>query len=130
MKLRQVYYYSGAQLSHLLLMSWGGRPLPAPANKEYRARFPKLAEEALVAVHLCKVLHRDAEPRNMLFDASRMKLMVIDFERSESCVRQALSLMTANGALLRTGYDNLGCCGSAFDREMKATQNCLIRYVG
>ena len=130
MRLRQVYYYSGAQLSYLLLISWGGRPLPAPANKEYRASFPKLAEEALAAVHLLKVLHRDAEPRNMLFDASRMKLMVIDFERSESCARQALSLMTANGVQLRTGCDKLGRCGSAFDREMRATQNCLIRYLG
>ena len=130
MELRQVYYYSGAQLSYLLLMSWGGRPLPALANMEYRASFPKLAEEALVAVHLLKVLYRDAEPRNMLFDASRMKLMVIDFERSESCARQALSLITANGVQLRAGCDKLARCGSTFDREMRATLNCLIRYLG
>jgi len=128
-KLQQGYYYSAAKLSHLLLLSWGGRPLPAPANREYRGRLPKMAEEALTAVHQCKVLHKDAEPRNMVFDAACIRLMVIDFERSQVRARQALTTVRPNSAIREAEPDKQGCCGSAFDMEMKAMRNCFSHYL-
>lgn len=51
LELKHVYHYSGARLSHLLLMSWGGRPLSAPFNRPFRTHFPKLAETAMEAIH-------------------------------------------------------------------------------
>ena len=129
-KLRQIYYYHGVRLSCLLLMSWGGRPLAAPINRQYKSLFPKLAQEALAGVHQLKVLHCDAEPRNMLFDANRGKVMVIDFERSKLCMRQELSMTTENVALPQMERDKVGHHSSALNREMKAVQKCLAYYSG
>lgn len=49
LELKQVYHYSGARLSHLLLMSWGGSPLSDPLNRPYQALFPELAKTAMEA---------------------------------------------------------------------------------
>ena len=127
-KLWQVYYYSGAQLSHLLLMSWGGHPLLAPTNKQYRLCFPKMAEKALAAAHHLQVLHRDAQPRNMLFDANRMKLMLIDFERSELFRRQALSSISPNALLSQKRWDNSCRFSTPFDEELRAACNYLSNW--
>ncbi|KAK3364319.1 hypothetical protein B0T25DRAFT_442563, partial [Lasiosphaeria hispida] len=46
-------------------------------------------------VHKLRVLHRDAEPRNILYDNGN--LMVVDFECAEFHGRQSLGSMAANG---------------------------------
>lgn len=49
-------------------------------NKKYWPEIPKRAAKALAELHRLHILHMDAEPRNMVFDGT--KLMLIDFERS------------------------------------------------
>ncbi|KJZ69320.1 hypothetical protein HIM_11289 [Hirsutella minnesotensis 3608] len=48
------------------------------------------------AMHTLRVLYRDAEPRNMLYNPDSRKLMVIDFERAEFRGRQPLGLIVPN----------------------------------
>jgi hypothetical protein len=45
-------------------------------------------------IHRLSVLHRDAEPRNILYEGGT--LMVVDFERAEFRGRQPLSSIVAN----------------------------------
>jgi len=97
MKLRQVYYYSGAQLSHLLLMSWGGRPVPAPANREYRARFP--TNGALLRTGCDKlgrhgsVFDRDMRATEKRFD-SLFRMALTDNTKSTASLEIGLAVVS------------------------------------
>ena len=53
--------------------------------------------EAYTELHQLQVLHVDAEPRNILYDAISGTLMVIDFERAEFRGRQPLGSISPNG---------------------------------
>ncbi|KAK3045739.1 hypothetical protein LTR09_012717 [Extremus antarcticus] len=128
LELKHVYHYSGARLSHLLLMSWGGRPLSAPLNRPFRTHFPKLAETALEAIHRHNVRHNDAEPRNMIFDMASMSLMVIDFERSTSVSRPALASMNSNGIRERTARK--GVRYQSAEGELASMRSCMRCYLG
>ncbi|KAK3046226.1 hypothetical protein LTR09_012274 [Extremus antarcticus] len=127
LELRRVYHYSGARLSHLLLMSWGGRPLSAPLNKTFQVCFPKLAESALTAIHREKIRHNDAEPRNMIFDIASMRLMVIDFERSTSISSPSFARISSNGVTEQTAKKRIRY-RSAED-ELVAMRNCMHRFL-
>jgi serine/threonine protein kinase len=56
-----------------------------------------LATKAYAELHQLQVLHVDAEPRNILYDAISGTLMVVDFERAELRGRQPLGLISPNG---------------------------------
>ncbi|KYG43014.1 hypothetical protein M433DRAFT_157238, partial [Acidomyces richmondensis BFW] len=82
------FYYEGAKLRHLLLMSWGGQSLVALAREEtssstFEKHCLELATRALAAIHQQQVFHGDVMPRNMLYDKEAKKLMIVDFERSK-----------------------------------------------
>lgn len=82
------FYYEGAKLRHLLLMSWAGQSLVALAREETTSStFVKhcleLANRALAVIHQQQVFHGDVMPRNMLYDKEAKKLMIVDFERSK-----------------------------------------------
>ncbi len=127
LELRRVYHYSGARLSHLLLMSWGGRPLSAPLNKTFQVCFPKLAETALTAIHRQKIRHNDAEPRNMIFEIASMRLMVIDFERSAPLSSPTLAQMSSNGITEQTAKKRIRY-RSAED-ELVAMRDCVHHFL-
>ncbi|KAK3045706.1 hypothetical protein LTR09_012740 [Extremus antarcticus] len=127
LELKHVYHYSGARLSHLLLTSWGGRPLSAPLIRTFRSHFPKLVETALKAIHRHKVRHNDAEPRNMIFDVASMSLMVVDFERSTLVSRPGLAPMSSNiiteqSAMKRVRYQSA-------EEELSVMRNCMSHYL-
>ena len=128
LELRRVYHYSGARLSHLLLMSWGGRPLSAPLNRPFQTDFPKLAETALTAIHQHKVRHNDAEPRNMIFDMVSGRLMIIDFERSTSISRPALAPISSNGIREQTAKKRIR--HQSTEDELAVTRDCMRHYLG
>lgn len=127
LELQDAYHYSGARLSHLLLMSWGGRPLAASLNTEFQSSFPELAEEAMIAIHRLKVRHNDAEPRNMVFDSNSMTLMFVDFERSTSMSRPALVPKCVNNGQTQAAKTQLPCHKS-FGEELLAIRNHMRPY--
>ena len=47
-------------------------------------------------MHKLHVLHRDAEPRNILYNTNSSNLMLMDFERAEFGGRQPLGLIVPN----------------------------------
>ncbi|KIH92173.1 hypothetical protein SPBR_02385 [Sporothrix brasiliensis 5110] len=83
-----LYGYGGV-FHHILLLSWAGRSLARYAADDAAysglscATAVPAVEAAFRQMHELGVLHGDAEPRNILYDAGTKTLMVVDFERSE-----------------------------------------------
>jgi hypothetical protein len=66
---------------HMLLMSWGGQGV----DKVDGADVPDMAgetERTLREVLKAGVVHGDARPANMLWNAERRRVMLVDFDRS------------------------------------------------
>ncbi|KAL2256946.1 hypothetical protein VTK26DRAFT_865 [Humicola hyalothermophila] len=91
------YYYNGGEFKHFLLLSWAGQPLARCIDGLDKTRAIDLATKAYAELHRLQVLHADAEPRNILYDAISGTLMVVDFERAELRGRQPLGLISPNG---------------------------------
>ncbi|KAF4508498.1 hypothetical protein G6O67_004865 [Ophiocordyceps sinensis] len=56
------------------------------------------------ALHRLRVLHRDAEPRNLVYDADSGRFMVIGFERSEYLGRRPLGSVVASAVRSTSTY--------------------------
>lgn len=83
------YYHDCGVYKHFLFLGWAGRPI-----FDYKSRISNLnMTDAITrifkAIHRLRVLHRDAELRNILYDEHSDTLMVVDFERSVYWKRQA-----------------------------------------
>ncbi|EQL01174.1 hypothetical protein G6O67_000997 [Ophiocordyceps sinensis] len=94
------YWNSGVYL-HFLFLSWGGLPLHRDQQKLVKSDLEAAVGTIFKALHRHRVLHRDAEPRNMVYNADSGALMLIDFERSEYLGRQPLGSIVANVQGLR-----------------------------
>jgi hypothetical protein len=81
----------GGVYPHFMFLSWAGRPLHECGDLVNKVGVVKMFTTIFKAIHKLRILHRDAEPRNMLYDTNSGNLMVIDFERSESLSRQPSS---------------------------------------
>ncbi|KAG6020493.1 hypothetical protein E4U40_006054 [Claviceps sp. LM458 group G5] len=77
-------HYEWSYFLHFLLLSYGGRPVLHALPKVEEAITNQILT-ALGQLHKYRVLHHDAEPRNILYDERTGKCMVVDLERSESC---------------------------------------------
>ncbi|KAL2161905.1 hypothetical protein VTH06DRAFT_7690 [Thermothelomyces fergusii] len=88
------YYFDGHEFDHFLLLSWAGQPLYKCLDKIDKTLAMDLTTEAFTKLHQQKVLHGDAELRNLLYDASSGKVMVVDFERAT--LRQPLGSISPN----------------------------------
>ncbi|KAH8907562.1 hypothetical protein BR93DRAFT_878021 [Coniochaeta sp. PMI_546] len=93
------HHYDGRVHEHFLFLGWAGRPLFECHGQASRAQLVQGVAAAFKAIHSLRVLHHDAEPRNMLGEGGR--LMVVDFERAEFRGRQPLSPAVANGQALK-----------------------------
>ncbi|KFZ21107.1 hypothetical protein V502_02937 [Pseudogymnoascus sp. VKM F-4520 (FW-2644)] len=80
----------------MLFLSWAGRPLYQYINPENENDVIERATSALKALHNLQVLHKDAKPRNMLWDEHHGRLMLVEFERAEIQTRLPLGIITAN----------------------------------
>lgn len=102
--LRLPFHYDGVELKHVLLMSWAGKSLVAltreGANSKLLEQCIKSSTTALTAIHSREVLHRDAEPRNIMYDEVAGTTFIVDFECSEyrgsSSGRQILGELSPN----------------------------------
>ncbi|KAK4138392.1 hypothetical protein BT67DRAFT_437713 [Trichocladium antarcticum] len=91
------YYYNGGVYTRFLFLGWGGHPLVAGRCQANKADVVAAVTASFKAVHALRVLHRDAEPRNILYDANSGKLMVVDFERATFHGRPPLGSRNSNG---------------------------------
>ncbi|GBF62044.1 hypothetical protein TMEN_4568 [Trichophyton mentagrophytes] len=78
---RPMFYDGIADIPHLLLLAHAGTGiLECGVSKN---KIISAASESLRAIHALGVLHRDAEPRNLLWSEEGENVLVIDFERAE-----------------------------------------------
>ncbi|KAG5998781.1 hypothetical protein E4U52_004773 [Claviceps spartinae] len=77
-------HYERTYFKHFLFLSYGGRPVLHALPKVKEAITNQILT-ALAQLHKHRVLHHDAELRNILYDERTGKCMVVDLERSESC---------------------------------------------
>ncbi|KAI1823894.1 hypothetical protein F4861DRAFT_539495, partial [Xylaria intraflava] len=87
------YYYNGGVFVYFLFLAWAGRLLPRQTTDGVMV---SKVSKAFKAIHMCKVLHCDAEPRNVLYDAHTGRFMVVDFERAKLIGREPLGMMSPN----------------------------------
>jgi serine/threonine protein kinase len=65
-------------------------------------------ETVLQALHKFDILHRDVDPRSLLYDVENDQVMIIDLERAESLGRQPLRPLQANLKRKWIGDEHLG----------------------
>ncbi|KAJ2894395.1 hypothetical protein MKZ38_007561 [Zalerion maritima] len=89
------YYYDSGVYVHFMFLSWAGRPL-FHCVQPNKAGVVDAVTTAYREIHKLRVLHRDAEPRNILYNADSGNLMVVDFERAGFRDRQPLGSLSPN----------------------------------
>lgn len=110
------YYFDCGVYVHFLLMSYSGRPVLYEMDRVMPAVTTQIME-ALGRLHRCRVLHKDAEPRNVLYDKKTGRCMIVDLMLSEivpareplgaigSANKQSRGRKRKNGAWEREGSD-------------------------
>jgi len=77
------YFYEGiAEIVHMMFLSFGGTLISQHINANNRSDLIEQVGRSIQAIHRLGVLHRDAMPRNMLWNEEVRQVMVIDFERA------------------------------------------------
>ena len=94
-ELKLPYYYDSGKYIKMLFLSWAGRPLSDYLNPTNGGFFQDKIVTAVQALHRLRVLHRDAELRNILWNEQGRHLMMIDFEGAE-LHRQPLGVISPN----------------------------------
>jgi hypothetical protein len=90
------YYYDAGIYFSMLFLGWAGRPLHQCLTSKNEARILDQVNRTLKELHGQKVLHRDVEPRNWLWDEQHGRLMLVDFERAEIRSRPPLGTLSPN----------------------------------
>ncbi|KAI0436096.1 hypothetical protein F4803DRAFT_543417 [Xylaria telfairii] len=90
------YYYDGGVFTRFLFLGWAGRPLFDMARGTAEDTLIDATSKAFRAIHKLKILHRDAEPRNVLYDARSCNVMIVDFERASLVSREPLGVISPN----------------------------------
>lgn len=127
--LKLPYYYDCGVYVTMLFLSWAGRPLYQYLNPENEKDVLEEATSALKALHNLQVLHKDAEPRNMLWDEHRGRLMLVDLERADIQTRPPLGIITANRKRNRQGNIKTVVKEDDYDREIKSATRCIRTMV-
>ena len=95
MNLIKPYYFDSGVYEDFMFLSYGGRPV----LKGLREVSTAIANEILTALgrlHQHGVLHRDAEPRNVLYDKRTGRCMMVDLMLAELHTRQPLGPINVN----------------------------------
>ncbi|KAH8165240.1 hypothetical protein CIB48_g3011 [Xylaria polymorpha] len=92
------YYYEGiCELVHMMFLSFGGKRISQCLTTGNRPLITKEVDHSAQAIHNLGVLHKDLEPRNILWNEETGRVMVIDFERAEVVEqRTVLGIISAN----------------------------------
>ncbi|KAH7021698.1 hypothetical protein B0J12DRAFT_393167 [Macrophomina phaseolina] len=126
------YFFDGGAYTHMLFLSWAGRPLFKFINQDNRAALLERAKTTLRQLHKLGLLHNDAEMRNVLWDERTDGLMWTDLERAEvragaegradgrtaAKTRRPLAPICPNEKRKRTECKLTSGAGDDFSREM------------
>ncbi|KAK0655611.1 hypothetical protein B0T16DRAFT_15030 [Cercophora newfieldiana] len=77
------HYHDGRVLKHFLLLSWAGQTLSKCIGQIDKTLTTFATIAAFTGLHQLHILHGDAEPRNILYDAVSGRVMIADFERAQ-----------------------------------------------
>ncbi len=82
--LDQQYVYDGiAEIVHIMFVDFGWQPICRHINANNRLYRTQQVKTSIQAIHRLGVLHRDAMPRNILWNSELSQAMIIDFEKAE-----------------------------------------------
>lgn len=101
------YYYDSGVYKHFLFLSWAGRPIFEYKNQINSLDMPDAVSRIFKAIHKLRVIHRDAELRNILYDEHSGALMVVDFERSVYWKRQTQASVSGKDRQARKKHREL-----------------------
>ncbi|KAH6696536.1 hypothetical protein BKA61DRAFT_623125 [Leptodontidium sp. MPI-SDFR-AT-0119] len=122
------YYYDYGIYDSMLILSWAGQPLHQYINQENKVRILEEVDKTLTALHEYRVLHKDVEPRNWLWDGQRV--MLVDFERAEIRARPPLTVLSPNRKRTRQGeIKDAVQDDDEFVREIRKARSGLSRCV-
>ncbi|UKZ73878.1 hypothetical protein TrVFT333_001532 [Trichoderma virens FT-333] len=79
------YYYDCGVYKHFMFLAWAGRPVFQCTNQISHLDMVSTITSVFKAIHKLRVLHRDAELRNILYDEHSGTFMVVDFKRAAYC---------------------------------------------
>ncbi|OJD24854.1 hypothetical protein ACJ73_03789 [Blastomyces percursus] len=116
------YYYDGGIFTHMLFLSWAGEPVQKSTNSSYAGGILSLVSHALQSIHSKGVLHGDAELRNVLWNPTCKRPMIVDFERAAIC--HTLSDIPGNAMKKRRRVEETG-----FDKEIERIETAFERFV-
>lgn len=111
------YYYNGGRYTHMLLLSWAGEPIARCLSPST----PAMVACSLRAIHQQGVLHRDAEPRNILWNDICQNPMIVDFGRAS--ITNPLSTVSTNTTRKKRHRDTKA--DDPFTVELQTVQSCL-----
>jgi tRNA A-37 threonylcarbamoyl transferase component Bud32 len=122
------YYYDDGIYDSMLILSWAGHSLHQNLNRENEVRMLDEVSKTLIGCHQHRVLHKDVEPRNWLWDGQR--IMLVDFERSEIRARSPLKILQPNRKRNQRG-DIKGVVEDdhEFVREIRSARGGLSRCI-
>jgi hypothetical protein len=96
--LKMPYFFEGiAELVHMMFLSFGGELISKHITPNNRLPVTQQVDLSAQAIHDLQVLHKDLEPRNILWNEETKGVMVIDFERAEVLKpRTVLGVISSN----------------------------------
>jgi serine/threonine protein kinase len=113
-----------------MFLSWAGQPLFDGLYQASKADVIAAVTAMFKAVRGQRVLHRDAEPGNILYDTNSDKLMAVDFERAEFRCRQPLGSIDSNGrSRKRKRATSLKQEKDVFAQELESVVEAVLRCV-
>ncbi|KAI8680540.1 Protein kinase domain-containing protein [Fusarium keratoplasticum] len=89
------YYFNSGVYEDFIFLSYGGRPV-SKGLREVNTDVVNKILTALGRLHQHGVLHRDAEPRNVLYDKRTGRYMIVDLMLAEVRTRQPLGPVNVN----------------------------------
>jgi tRNA A-37 threonylcarbamoyl transferase component Bud32 len=98
------YYYDCGVFKHFMFLSYAGRPVLRELRKVEGYVIDQILA-ALEQLHKYRVLHHDAEPRNVLYDKRTNKCIIVDLMLAESYAGEALRFIDINGQDRKTNWE-------------------------
>ncbi|KAM6516648.1 hypothetical protein FALCPG4_014826 [Fusarium falciforme] len=89
------YYFNSGVYEDFMFLSYGGRPV-LKGLREINTDIVNEILTTLGRLHQHGVLHRDAEPRNVLYDKRTGRCMIVDLMLAELRTRQPLGPVNGN----------------------------------
>ncbi|KAG5810663.1 hypothetical protein H9Q74_006359 [Fusarium xylarioides] len=117
-------HYDGGVYSDFMFLGWAGWPLFERSSCLDDASVAKGVTKIFTAIHKRRVLHHDAEPRNILCDENG-RLMAVDLERAEFHGRPPLGEMSSNSAVRKRKRGFVKQSRDEFSQELaNAVEKC------